>query len=444
MLLLIASLTAAAAEPASCAASIPRSSALAQEVRRARSAMTRSINTGDAASRQKLLASDVLLMPEFQPTLRGRGQVASYDRAARERYGLVRATVRVLEVLDLGGTALERGEFSLDRNGARRGKYLAVWGRGPSGAVELRAETSSYVHPVANGDAEVLVNTAGTVVPDAGTPELRRMNDRMEQAVRRRDAQARTAFFAPGAVFMPVGQAAKVGLPEIRQHLIAYNSGDAVVENVRVWTERQQDLGPYLIEYSRSEARWRSGEASGEHSGKGIRLWWRAPGGELKLCREGGSHDAPAAIARGQIRLHEGNTPAPHAALADLDWLKGSWIGRMPSGPVEHIILDKSFGHMPGFVRALNEKGLSFYEITVFAEAEGSLAYRVKHFTPQLAGWEPQDAYIDRPLVERRGDTFYFDGITFSRRGPDSFTVYYLPRDGGKEGETLVIPFRRK
>ena len=80
---------------------------------------------------------------------------------------------------------------------------------------------------------------------------------------------------------------------------------------------------------------------------------------------------------------------------------------------------------MPGFVRAVNPRGVLFYEISVFVETAGSLSVRVKHFTPALAGWEAQDAYVDRPLVARDGDGFYFDGITFLRTGPDSFTVYF-------------------
>ena len=445
MLLQIAFLVASAtADPALCSDTLSKGGALSQDVRRARAEMTRALADPQPDARQKLLAPDIVLMPEFQSTLRGRDEVAAYDRAVRQRYGPVRMGVRVIEVLDLGGTAVERGEFTLDGRGQRKGKYLAVWERDPSGDVLLRAECSGYDHAVQDGDADLLVNTAGAVVPDAGTPELRSLNDRMEEAVRRRHAEARASFFAKDAVFMPFADTPKVGFAAIRQHLLDYSRGDAVVDRVRVWSEKQQRVGRYVIEYSRFEANWRSGPVSGESSGKGIRLWWRAPDGALKLCREGGSHDAPAVTARSQIRLREPGKSAPKARLAELDWLSGSWVGQMPSGEVEHLILDDSSAHMPGFVRALNKTGIFFYEITVFAEVGGSLSYRVKHFTPELAGWEPQASYVDRPLVERQGDTFYFDGITFSRRGPDSFTVYYLPKEGGKEGETLVIPFRRR
>jgi hypothetical protein len=146
---------------------------------------------------------------------------------------------------------------------------------------------------------------------------------------------------------------------------------------------------------------------------------------------------------RSMIKLHTEGRAGPPATLADVAWLEGRWIGEMPEGPVEHVILGPSFGHLPGFVRAVNPQGVIFYEIWVLAEVGGSLTIRVKHFSPQLAGWEAQDAYIDRPLVDRDADSLFFDGATYARTGPDSFTVYFLNRSGGEERETIVIPFRR-
>lgn len=152
---------------------------------------------------------------------------------------------------------------------------------------------------------------------------------------------------------------------------------------------------------------------------------------------------AQQANPRAMIRLHVDGRPAPRATIADMAWIEGHWIGDMPEGPVEHVVLGPRFGHLPGFVRALAPKNPIFYEISVFAEVGDSLTLRVKHFTPELAGWEAQAGYIARPLVDRDATNFYFDGITFSRTGPDSFTVYFLNRTDGQERETLVIPFRR-
>jgi hypothetical protein len=99
---------------------------------------------------------------------------------------------------------------------------------------------------------------------------------------------------------------------------------------------------------------------------------------------------------------------------------------------------------MPSFVRAVNATGVTFYEISLFAEERGSLVNKVKHFTSELHGWEARDASIDRPLLERRGDTFFFDGLTIHRTSPDAFRVYFLVRIDGVERETLELTFKRR
>ncbi|WKL57357.1 DUF6265 family protein [Asticcacaulis sp. ZE23SCel15] len=153
---------------------------------------------------------------------------------------------------------------------------------------------------------------------------------------------------------------------------------------------------------------------------------------------------AQAQNPRSMIRLlSPGQAPKP-CALSDLKWLEGDWIGQMPFGPVENVVLPIAFGHMPGFVRATNADGVVFYEIVVFAQVGPSVANRVKHFSSNLEGWEARETYIERLLVDREGDTYFFDGITLSRTGPDSYRVFFLNRDGDKELDTIVVPFRRK
>lgn len=147
---------------------------------------------------------------------------------------------------------------------------------------------------------------------------------------------------------------------------------------------------------------------------------------------------------RDMIRLEQPGGTRPQASISDIAWLEGFWVGDMPQGPVEHVILGPKFGHMPSFVRAVNATGVFFYEISLFAEEKGSLVNRVKHFSSELHGWEARDASIDRPLLERRGDTFFFDGLTIQRTDPDTFKVYFLVRIDGVERETLELTFKRR
>lgn len=171
------------------------------------------------------------------------------------------------------------------------------------------------------------------------------------------------------------------------------------------------------------------------------------PGAAAQTSPPSPAQDAAASAPmnpRSMIRLKVPGQKPPIASLADMGWLQGHWVGQMPEGPVEHYTMSPMFGHMPAFVRATDRNGVIFYEISLIAEVGGSLTVRVKHFTSALAGGEAQNAYVDRPLVARDATNLYFDGVTYSRTGPDTYVVYFLNRSGNDERETIVVPFRRK
>ena len=152
---------------------------------------------------------------------------------------------------------------------------------------------------------------------------------------------------------------------------------------------------------------------------------------------------AAAQAPRDQVRrATEGAAPVP-ATLAAVAWLVGYWIGAMPEGPVEQIFLPAAVGQMPSFVRATDADGILFYEISNIVARDGTIFLRLRHFTPELVGWEDGSGPSERPLVAREAGNLYFDRASFVRTGADSYTVYFLNMDGEREGETLVVPFRR-
>jgi hypothetical protein len=147
---------------------------------------------------------------------------------------------------------------------------------------------------------------------------------------------------------------------------------------------------------------------------------------------------------RALVRLATVGGVQPPATLADVAWLEGAWIGEMPDGPVENVFLAPRFGHMPTFIRAWNKTGITFYEIAMFAEVNGSIAIRLKHFMSDLVGFEARESYIEYPLVAKEGDKLFFHRATYVRTGADSYTCYFLYMEGEREMATIVIPFRRR
>ncbi|MFY7837932.1 MAG: DUF6265 family protein [Novosphingobium sp.] len=137
---------------------------------------------------------------------------------------------------------------------------------------------------------------------------------------------------------------------------------------------------------------------------------------------------------------------APPASLGDLAWLQGSWEGEGIGGaPALEAYAPAAGGQMVGHFRQMKADGsVMFYELITIVEEGGSLAYRLKHFNPDLTGWEEKDKVPSFPLTARAGDRFDFSGLVYERTGKDSMTAtVVIDGDEGKK-ETLVFRFRRK
>lgn len=54
---------------------------------------------------------------------------------------------------------------------------------------------------------------------------------------------------------------------------------------------------------------------------------------------------------------------------------------------------------MMGMYRLIRNAKPAFYELCTIVEENGSLVLRLKHFNPDLKGWEETDKTVDFPLV---------------------------------------------
>lgn len=123
------------------------------------------------------------------------------------------------------------------------------------------------------------------------------------------------------------------------------------------------------------------------------------------------------------MRLEQGAVPPP-ARIEDISWLQGHWIGQGFGGTAEDFISPAADGQMMGMFRHLKADGaINFYEFYVFAEKNGSLTQRLKHFSPLLSGWEEKDEFVEFPLVVIKEGAAYFDGLTYVLAGDGSLTV---------------------
>ena len=74
-------------------------------------------------------------------------------------------------------------------------------------------------------------------------------------------------------------------------------------------------------------------------------------------------------------------------------------------------------GTLIGSFRLADDGEPVFYEFMAITEDAGSLTFRVKHFNPDMTGWEEKDETMDFLLVEVGENEAYFDGLTLRRTG---------------------------
>lgn len=260
----------------------------------------------DLAARLRLYRPDATSMPEYQPALYGLEQIFTYQRAMARRRRVIDYVPVTSEIFDLGGTALEIGTFAVTwrlANGAieeERGKFAHVWAQEPDGSLRLRSDVWGFFRPLPDPAAFFLDMPEimpASPAPSAATrrlaAELESRNRAMERAVVTRDVEAKIADYTDDAVYMPFAEPSKVGIGEIRAHLVPYTrAGEGVTfDAVRVWNVGFEDHGEHVLEYSKFRVEWSMPGRSSVVKGGGIRLWKRMPDGTLKLHRQIGTHD---------------------------------------------------------------------------------------------------------------------------------------------------------
>ncbi|MBD3298146.1 MAG: hypothetical protein GF341_05780 [candidate division Zixibacteria bacterium] len=127
------------------------------------------------------------------------------------------------------------------------------------------------------------------------------------------------------------------------------------------------------------------------------------------------------------LRLNDGAQPAM-ATIDDIAWLAGSYRGDGLGGVVEEIWSEPRAGMMVGLFRATKNDTLMFTELMYISEEDSSLVLRLKHFNPDLTGWEEKNEVEEFHLVKMTDDAIYFDGLTIRTRDNGGMEAYVNAR----------------
>jgi hypothetical protein len=121
--------------------------------------------------------------------------------------------------------------------------------------------------------------------------------------------------------------------------------------------------------------------------------------------------------------------PGPKATLKDVEWLVGQWTGTGLGGVSEEMWSAPSAGAMMGMYRLVVGGKVSFYEFFTLTEENGSLALKLKHFNPDMTGWEEKDRFVTFRLAKLEPNTAWFGGLTYRRVAPDKVEIFLAIRD---------------
>lgn len=144
----------------------------------------------------------------------------------------------------------------------------------------------------------------------------------------------------------------------------------------------------------------------------------------------------------------EGHVP-PAAELSQIAWLAGQWSGTGVNGnPAHEAWLPPSGDTMVGvFVQENGEGGLMFTEHMYLREVDGTITLSLKHFNPDLTGWEERDDMLTWRLLSLEHCAAYFSGLTFrcanNENTDDGLIVAVRMRADGDEISELLFEFAR-
>ncbi len=128
---------------------------------------------------------------------------------------------------------------------------------------------------------------------------------------------------------------------------------------------------------------------------------------------------------------------SPAAQIADVSWLAGNWQGEIWGGQFEELWSQPSAGSMMASFKFVQDNQVKFYELITIAEHNNSLVLRLKHFGPELKGWEAKEQSVQFKLVNLEPKVAYFEGYTFKQISPNLLHVYLLTGQQGQKQETL-------
>lgn len=142
-------------------------------------------------------------------------------------------------------------------------------------------------------------------------------------------------------------------------------------------------------------------------------------------------------FASAQVRqLDDDQTPGK-GKVEDLSWMVGYWTGSGLGGECEEVWMPAVDDHMIGTFRFWENGKLVFSEFMNLLQEGESISMKLKHFNPDLSGWEEKEEWTTFRLIELSENKVWFDGLTIERIGDVMIYQLALTENGERTIEEL-------
>ena len=119
------------------------------------------------------------------------------------------------------------------------------------------------------------------------------------------------------------------------------------------------------------------------------------------------------------------------ASIEDFAWLAGRWTGDGLGGRTEEVWSPPDAGAMVGVFRLIREEKPVFYEMITLSDFGEGFAMRLKHFHPDMKGWEEREKFVQFRYIGIVDGVVHFEGLAFRRESENELTIFLaLSSDG--------------
>lgn len=131
------------------------------------------------------------------------------------------------------------------------------------------------------------------------------------------------------------------------------------------------------------------------------------------------------------------------ATVSDIEWITGNWAGKGLGGNVTENWTRTGGDRLIGTFSLVKDGKPVFFEFMQLLVEKENLVLRIKHFNPDMVGWEEKDKTVDFKFIKKDKNRVYFSGLTFEKIGKKKLNIYIAFRQKDKPYTEEVFRFKR-